>query len=76
MLGILRAITVWAVCVAVAVFDAYDSGTSLHPLSWAAVAGVGTRLQTLPFRLLRDPMQRPLPGEKSWATMKQVYYNP
>jgi len=23
-----------------------------------------------------DPMQRPLPGEKSWATMKQVYYNP
>lgn len=23
-----------------------------------------------------DPMQRPLPGEKSWATMEQVYYNP
>lgn len=22
-----------------------------------------------------DPMQRPLPGEKSWATMEQVYYN-
>ena len=22
-----------------------------------------------------DPMQRPLPGEKSWAVMEQVYYN-
>jgi L-rhamnose mutarotase len=23
-----------------------------------------------------DPMQSPLPGEKGWATMEQVYYNP
>ena len=23
-----------------------------------------------------DPMQMPLPGEKSWAVMEQVYYNP
>ena len=23
-----------------------------------------------------DPMQSPLPGEKSWVTMEQVYYNP
>ena len=23
-----------------------------------------------------DPMQRPLPGEKSWAVMERVYFNP
>ena len=23
-----------------------------------------------------DPMQQPLPGEKSWAVMERVYYNP
>lgn len=25
---------------------------------------------------MTDPMQIPLPGEKSWKTMEQVYFNP
>jgi L-rhamnose mutarotase len=42
----------------------------------ADMAKLATEPRNQKWLSVTDPMQAPLPGEQSWATMKEVYHNP
>jgi L-rhamnose mutarotase len=42
----------------------------------ADMATMAKEPRTIEWLKLCDPMQKPLPGSKSWTNMQRVYYNP